>query len=489
MNNHNAHTIPISAYLMLPIMALAFYIAFIPHQSYPYLVHIDEWCHLAHSEAILQAGSTTYIDPFDGKFVRSLGTNLEAGFHLLWGIFHQISGVSWLTIFRYFPGIILLITVLSTYILAQRRGFGWEAAFFTCLIPTTIGILGPGFLVPVAMGLLFIPLSLFLAFNFRNVWSYVVLFIFTCFLLSIHAPSAICLVIILIPYILLNLKGNFKHSLGMGLALAAPALAPFPWIFARLLPTAKSLLIPQFPQEYVDLPRVLESYGYLPITLCILGTFLLAIRGGKKNYSLVFGLLALLAMLVTFFTFHYGLHIMYERGLMFMVLMVGIVAGVGLMEVKNLSLPEKLTAPIKTPIITQNIGKFLCLVLIGVTLFISIPERQDTRYYYMIDKEDYQAFIWIKENVGKEYEKAILDPWKATAFAALTGKSIHTRIHAFPKESDRQASLFLKGGCTDTAFLKENGISIIYTEEECRNPELIEVQKNIFLLKADQKDK
>jgi len=32
--------------LLLPIMGLAFYIAFIPHQNYPYPVHIDEWVHL-----------------------------------------------------------------------------------------------------------------------------------------------------------------------------------------------------------------------------------------------------------------------------------------------------------------------------------------------------------------------------------------------------------------------------------------------------------
>ena len=144
---------------MLPVIALAFYIAFIPHQNYPYPLHIDEWVHLAQSEAILQAGSTTYPDPFFGEMT-NLSNNLEAGFHVFWGVFHQISGVSWLTIFRYFPGVILIITALSTYVLAQRKGFGWEAAFFTCLIPTTIGILGPAFLVPVAMGLLFIPLSL-----------------------------------------------------------------------------------------------------------------------------------------------------------------------------------------------------------------------------------------------------------------------------------------------------------------------------------------
>jgi hypothetical protein len=458
---------------LLPILALAFYIAFLPHHNYPYPVHIDEWVHLASSKALMRAGSIT----FPGSFL------LEAGFHLFWGVFQTISGISWMDIFRYFPGIIFIITVLSVYVLAQRQGFGWEAALFTCLIPTTVGIMGPAFLIPVAMGLLFIPLSIFVAFNFRSGWSYLVLLIFTCFLLSIHAATAVGLVVVLVPYILLNLKGNFKHSLGITLAVAIPFLAPFPWIFSMLLPTAKSLLIPQPLPTYIDFPRVIHTYGYLPIALCLVGTFLLAVRGGKRNYGLILGLLALLVMLVTFFTFHYGVPIMYERGLMYMMLMVSIVAGAGLMGVKKLELPEKIGIRLRVPLITQNVGKFLCLVLIGLTLAIGIPDRQDTPYYHMIDRQDYEAFVWIKENVDDEYKKAILDPWKATAFTAITQKNIYTRIHAYPKDKDREAYAFLREGCTDTDFLRENGISIVYTRQGFRNPDLVEVRKNVYLLK------
>jgi len=468
---------------LLPILGLAFYIAFIPHNNYLYPVHIDEWVHLARSEAMLQAGSTTFIDPFFGQSISGLGSNLEAGFQLFWSVFQQISGISWLTIFRYFPGVIFIITVLSVYVMARREGFGWEAALFTCLIPTTVGIMGPAFMVPVAMGLLFIPLSLFLAFNFRTWWSYLVLFIFTCFLVSIHAPTAIGLVIILIPYILLNLKGNFKHSLWLILAIAIPFLAPFPWIFKMLLPTAQSLFSPQPVPTWIELPRIIQDYGYIPIGFCLLGTFLLVIRGGKKNYGLISGLLALLVMLVAAFTFHYGLHIMYTRGLMYMMLMLGIIAGAGLMGVRTIRLPSKLTVWLR-PFLSKNMGNILCLVLIGVTLAMHIPDRQETPYYRMIDEEDYQAFVWIRDNVNENYDKAILDPWKATAFSAITQKNIYTRIHAYPKSSDMEAYEFLRGGSTDTAFLRENEISIVYSRLSCDNPDLVRVRENIYLLKG-----
>ena len=492
---------------LLPLLGLAFYIAFIPHQNYPYPVHVDEWVHLAYSKAMLGAGSTTFTEPFYGESTIGLSSNLEAGFHLFWGVFQGISGISWLTIFRYFPSFIFMITVLSVYVMGRRDGFGWEAALFTCLILTTVGILGPAFMVPVAMGLLFIPQSLFLAFNFRTWWSYLVLFIFTCFLLSIHAPTAVGLVMILIPYILLNLKGNFKHSLGIILAIAIPFLAVFPWIFDMLLPTAKLLLIPQPLPTYIDFPRIIQTYGYIPIGFSLLGTFLLAIRGGKKNYSLILGLLALLVMLVTFFTFHYGLHIMYTRGLMYMMLMMGIIAGVGLMGVRTTSLPTELIAEaglravriIRLPskfitgpksflsgnvgnFLAKNVGNIVCLVLIGVILAVYIPDRQDTLYYHMIDEEDYQAFVWIRDNINEDYEKAILDPWKATAFTAITQKNIYTRIHSYPYAIDTKAYEFLRGGSTDTTFLRENEISIVYSQWSCDNPDLTEVRKNVYLL-------
>lgn len=488
--------------MLLPILGLAFYIAFIPHLNYPYALHVDEWLHLARSNAMLQAGSTTFIDPFFGQATIGLGSNLEAGFQLFWGTFQAISGIPWMVIFRYFPGIIFIITVLSVYILAQREGFGLEAALLTCVIPTTVGILGPGFLVPLSMGLLFTPLMLFLAFNFRTVWSYLLIFIFISFLLSMHAPSAISPIIVLTPYILLNLRGNFKHSLGIILALAAPFLVIFiilPSIANLLLPTAKSLLTSRPTTEYVQLPRVIQLYGYLPIVLSLLGAFLLAIRGGNKNYGITLGLLALLLMLVTFFTFHYGVPIMYERGLMYMMLMLSIVAGAGLMAVRNFVLPSRLSAWIKVPLISQNVGRFLCLVLVGITLAIAIPDRLDTPYYHMIDREDYEAFVWIKDNIDEDYRKAILDPWKATAFTAITDKNIYTRIHMAPKPSDMDAYAFLSSNSTDTNFLRGNGISIIYTrvyelrqggnvEYSSNNPDLEEVAKNIYLLKEAEKE-
>jgi len=465
---------------LVPVLALAYYIAFIPHLNYSYPLHVDEWVHLAFSDAMAEAQGIKFVEPFYGQGTIALSSNLEVGFNLFWSVFHQISGITWLSIFRYFPGIILIIIVLSVYVLARRQGFGWEAAFCTCLILTTLGILGPAFLVPVAMGLVFIPLSIFIVFNFKTGWSYLTLFIFTSFLFAMHAATAVGLFIILAPYILLNLKGNFRHSLCVTLALILPFLGSFPWIFDMLiLPTAQSLLEPAYPLSHVDIPRVIASYGYFPCVLAALGTFVLAMRGVKKSYGLTLGLLALLIMLVAFFVLQRGVPIMYERGLMYMMLMLSIVAGAGLMAIKNLKLPAKLGAPR----IIQRIGYPLCIALIVVILVIGIPSRQNISYYQMIDEEDYEAFVWIRDHIDDTYRKAILDPWKATAFTAITGKNIYIRIHETPGTDSEKAYKFLRGGCSDTAFLRAKEISIVYSQWPCSNPDLLEVRKNVYLLK------
>lgn len=484
MNWQNIRKVAKSDYpKLLLILALAFYLAFIPHQGSPYLVHLDEWLHMAFSNEIISEGSAFGLtDPFLGQ-----GTHgnqiFEVGSHLFWAIFYQISGISWLTIFKYFPGIVFMMTVLSAYVLGRRQGFGWEAALFVCFVLTTVGLLGPGFLVPLALGLLFILLSLFVAFNFKNGWSYFALFILTGFLVSLHPPTAISLVIILVPYILLNLKGDFKHSAGIALAVASPFLLPFPWIFDQLVPTAKLLLSPQVVPTHVDIPRIIPTYGYLPILLGLLGVLTLSLRGGRKNYGLVCGLIALLVMLATFFTLHYGQPHVYFRGLTIMMLMVGIVAGAGLMWVENLRLPARISSRLKVPSIMQNVGYLLCLILVGVTLYITIPARQNIPYYHWIDQEDYQAFVWIKDNIDETYEKAILKPLKGVPFTAITGKYAYARVYGLPSPNSGNASSFLNDGCKDTAFMKENGISIVYTRGECDNPDLVEVSDNVYLLK------
>ncbi len=475
-----------SDYLKLvPILGLAFYLAFIPHQNYPYPVHLDEWIHLSCADEVIKEGhALSLADPFSGG-APITNQRLEVGFHLFLAVFRQISGVSWLTIFRYLPGLIFVVTVLSAYVLGRRLGFGWEAALLTCLVPTTIGILGPGFLVPVALGLLFIPLCLFTAFHFRHWGAYVALSAFTLFLLAMHSATAIGMITILIPYIILNLRGNLLHGVAMTAALAVPCLIALPWLSEMLVfPAARELLVQTNGLvPYVNVPRIIPIYGYLPILLCTFGCVISVVKGDREKYGLVFGLLGLLVLLALFFKTGYGIGMMYYRGLQFMMLMMSIVAGLGLGAVKDFRIPAQIAERFRLPVLLRYLGYTSCLVLVVGILYTAVPVRQHIGYYHMIDDQDYQAFVWIRDNLDEGYGKAILDPLKGTPFTAITGKNVYAWLGAYPVESDVKAYGFLGGNSADTAFLRDNHISIVYSRQSVTNPALTEVRQYVYLLK------
>ena len=465
---------------LLLILALAFCMAFIPHIGYAYPLHVDEWMHMTYAETIAGTGAITFPDPFTGLTYINLGDNLWVGYHILWAMLQQVSGIPWIPLFRYFPSIIFMITVLAVYILASRQGYGLEAAFFTCLIPTTGGLLGPAFMVPMALGMLFIPLSLFLAFNVKKWPSYLLLFLFTSFLLISHATTAIVLCIILAPYILLNIKGNIRHAAGVLAALVLPFALSLPWTIPIAAETARQLLVPQYFSPYIELPDLLWKYGLLPIVFSFVGIFILIIKGSKKGLALILGLALLLVIMLIFYRLHYGLETIYERGLTAMLLILSILAGAGLFWVRKLKQPSDF--PYKhesTPM--KNVTNIGCVFLVVVILAIAIPTHLNAVFYHMIDDEDYWAFTWMKDNIRAQYATALLDPWKATAFSAITGKTSPCRIWLNQEPVDNRIYSFLADGCQNTAFLQNNRVSFVYNRLPCSNKDLIEIRANIYI--------
>lgn len=475
-----------SDYLKLVlVLALALYLAFIPHQGYQYPVHVDEWVHMALSTELLDNGGTDGLtSPFTGKNTE-WNQRVELGFHLFWGIFQEITSIPWVSIIRYFPAIIFMITVLSVYALCRKAGFGWEAALFACLVPTAIGILGPGFLVPVAIGMVFIPLTLFTLFYLRGWQSYVLLLLFFSLMMLTHAATAVSMIIIFSAYILLSFfKNERKHALAVVITLMLPFASSLLFMRRIVLNKIGSLFVTQPLPQHVDLPLDFATYGYLPTIIFAIGIFSLIRSGGSRNHGLAFGSLALLTMVITFVKFHYGVELVYLRGFVHLQLMMGVVAGSGLLWLRNIRLPDSLGARVKPAFISRNIGGILGLIVIVLTLIMVVPSRQNTIYYHMIDKHDYDAFAWIAENVEEYYDKAILDPWKATAFTAITGRKIYSKIVMSPGEDDMRAYEFLGKGCLNTAFLRNNNITIVYTRQQCENPDLINVRRYVYLLEA-----
>ena len=477
--------------ILLAILGLAFYITFIPHLSYPYPIHIDEWVHMSFANELMIERSFNIIEPFTGNPI-ALENRLEFGFQLPLGVFQQITEISWPHIFRYSPSIIFMVTIFLVYLFARKEGYGWQAALLSCLVPTTIGTLGPAFLVPVTLGLVFLPLMLYLAFNYKSWWSYLLLFIFTGYLISMHAPSIICIIIILLPYIILTSRKNPRHSLSITIAIFLPFLLILPFAFE----VVSSLITSLFTKQplIVDHPilQTLGNYGYLPIILAIIGVIGLLMRGGTKNISLVSGLTLLFIMLTAFQAFSIGIGSIYLRGQLFGTLLLGIIGGAGLREIGNIRFSKIIGVRVKYPLLIKYLGVGLCIIILVFTLITVIPTRQNEPYYHIIDDTDYNAFIWIRDNINEEFDRAILDPWKATAFTAITGKHVYTRTQIGPTAIGAETQYFLRDGSVDTELLKANKLSIVYTrifdgqrniDFRSDNPDLVKVAKNIYLLK------
>lgn len=466
--------------ILIFIIALGLYISWIPRQTGILPVHLDEWFHMACARHILiQGDAVDLIDPFYGG-QPWLFQFAERGFHLLLGVVQKITGLDWLLIFRYMPSIIFTMTILAAYIMGKRRGFGLESAFFVSLLPTTIGILGPAFLVPVATGLLFIPLSSFIIHNIDNWKGPIVLALFIFFLLTIHAYTAIAVAIVCFPYLLLNAKQNWKSSLRSGLALLLPFLISYPFAFQFANPVLDKISDPHEISTYVDFPWLVDSLGYITLGLCLVGTFFIGIRSNRQNTGLLFGFFILLALVVVYYQFHYGITGLYERGLLYALLIASIIAGMGLADLRKIEINFSLL-----PNIPHRIVKYGQTVIIGVmvllVVIIIVPQRQSTPYYKMIDESDYEVFCWIGENYGGQKLKALLDPWKGTAFTAVTGLRVTSRIIMAPAEIDDMIYEFLDNECRNTKFLVDNDISLVYTRQSCTNPNLVKVHEGVYI--------
>jgi hypothetical protein len=451
--------------LLILILLLAFFMAFIPHIGYAYPLHLDEWLHLAHTNALIEAGSITYPDPFYGKEITGLLSSQEVNYHLLLASLSEVSGIDWLVLFRFGPSLVLMLTVLAVYVLCRKEGYGLEAAFFTCLIPTTVGLMGPAFLVPVALGLTFIPLSLFIAFKVKSWPSYLLLTIIACFLWLLHPPTATVLYIIIAPYILLNLKSTWRNSISLATALLIPLLIALPWMWSMLLPALVRLQAAQPLPAQVDIPALLWLFGVFPLILCFMGIIVMARRGGRQSYGLIFGLGLLLFTGLALLWLQYGMYIIYLRGLHTALLLMGIMAGAGLLWVSSIKAPA---------------GSLLSALAVVAVLVMAVPARLEIPYYHMIDDDDYRAFVWIGANSAANEDPVMLDPWQASAFTALSGRNVYKQITGGPAMEDNMVWRFLNDGCAGSAFLRENKVTLLYNRLPCCTTDLDKIRDNVY---------
>jgi len=468
---------------LVAILVLAFFMASIPHWEYLYPLHIDEWWHYGDAQSLIEAGRMPYPDPFHSG--APLFPDKELGFHLFLGEFKLITGVSWVNLFRFLPGIIFALLAFLAFTFGRRRGFGLGAAFLVALIPTTVRFLGPAFLVPVALGLIFIPLTLLtlrrLMFDLRGP---VVLFLIFVSLLFIHPPTlAVISVIAVIHFILFLLPGSARSRAWQSVVALALLLSVYGLMFLWA-PSALDFVIKEAmdPEAHLAVPPIwdaLPKLGYVPVALFVMGAGILIYRGKRHDWALVVSAAGLLAFQQLYPRFYIGPDILYERGWLYIYVMMALLGGVALWELGKWTR----TALERRPATSAAASYVLIGIIVVSALTVSVRSHLSEPYYHVIDDATYQDFLWVKEYVPAQYSIGVLDTGVAWSFASVSGKFAYTAEVA-PNFHDegRSAMKFLQDGASDTSWLKENGITIVYTPWAIENSELMKVHNNVYLL-------
>lgn len=456
-------------FFLILILLIAFYLNFTPHRDYPYPVHVDEWTNVAFSQSLINSKSTVFIEPFMGE--KMIENDLEIGMRLFVALFKEITGLAWLHVVRYLPSVIFLITVLSVYIFASKGGYGLQAAFLTAMIPTSVRLIGPGFLVAVGVGILFIPLSLFIAHYSKK---YYILFLYIVFLFLLHPPTALAIILLLIPYIVLNYGKDTYHSKKLAITLFFAFLISMPRLYFLIFPTAEAIIS---PENYFlpPAPEVFKIYGYIPTFFFITGTYYITRNYAIKGYSLVAASFLLLLPIVLFARYEIGYGIIYDRNFSYLMILMSIIGGYGLMKMYN-------------SIKGRRGSRALYLLILLLTLGTSISSHALTPYYHVIDNTKYDDFLWIKNNLSDIEGITVLDPWTAKAYVPITGRFVYSHIPLGPSQYTFQRNneiyQFLNDKGKNSTFLASNNVSIVYTDTPIDNPELIEVRPRIYLYQS-----
>ncbi len=176
---------------VVTILLFSFWAGMGPHWDYRYPLHVDEWFAQGFTQSMIESGSLQYPTPYGGE---EISHHPEMGFHLLLAFLKTSTGLSWLGLYRVAPGVLVALLAFLVYALGRRDGFGWAAAIFVPLIPTSIRTLGPTFLVPVSAAMIFIPVTLMVLHRMeavgrgQSLWLLLVLIGGTLF---VHPPTEV----------------------------------------------------------------------------------------------------------------------------------------------------------------------------------------------------------------------------------------------------------------------------------------------------------
>jgi hypothetical protein len=425
--------------LLLLALSTAFYMGLIPKLDYAYLLHVDEWIHMDSAKRVLEeqgVGSPPHY---------------EAGYHILLVELHALTGLDWFQLFRWLPPVFFTVTVLLTYLVGQRFGCGLESAFLATMVPTTIRFLGPAFGVPVALGMLAVPLCLYLFLSPNFGLRGALLGSLVLFFVGItHPTSALLLAAILViiaGWTVLGNRGNRQGivlgALGL-LSIALPATVMLLWRQDQVVRVLKSLLEVGSPTALSPIPDAVDKFGVLPAALGALGAFSLGLGGSWRCYAVVTAALMIGGVIFAHDRTLLGFQSLADRGWLHFMLLVALMGGYGLAKLRE---GFQQAGTRLNLAVLRSLGVLVAGTLLTVAVVLGVRGHKAEFYYRLVDDATIADFQWATEQLAPGKRVAVLRTDLAYAYRALTRGPVQaTESFPFLNDQGRQAMKFLFEG-------------------------------------------
>ncbi len=463
-------------------MLFALILNFSPHFHYFYPIHVDEYIHIENAKQIVEKeGINNMTDP-TGRFYYN---DMEVGFHIfLSEIFILTNMKTENTIF--IPTIFLIFSMILIYVYLNKfsKISPITTIILIAIIPTTVTFLGEKFLVPVNISFIAIPGVLFLIERYerepanKNLIPFIPLISAS---LIFHPPSGFCVLAIIFTYVLLltfKLSNNTKGRKEKIFKILLTSAISFIIVIQLFIPSLLSKGIEAgifTKQNYLDdIIHFPDYFGIFPLILSATGIFFMIY---KKNLLVPLSLLILLIILFIYIYFQKIFLFPYGRIYIYISILLSISAGIGVYEILKFRWKR-----------TGEKFKILTIVIIILLIFLSIyeqlPKHDPNTYYYIMDNNDYENFIWIKENTPKN-STILTDSWKSKALIIFAERKVYSY---WPLGPDQKILYYCEAGdkflaekCNNTDFLINNNINYVYSCN-CENENLKEIKKCIFMV-------
>jgi hypothetical protein len=243
------------------------------------------------------------------------------------------------------------------------------------------------------------------------------------------------------------------------------------------------------PQELLTAPgSMIARLGYVPYLLFVVGLVLLARSRRRTDRALLVTTVLVSAYAFLHYEYGVGNAALYSRFILYLSLLLLLIAGLAAAWARRW-LAEFLSPRWAGAASFAAAGLVLGAVMLP-SLALNVDARYDETFYHRIGETQYDDFVWVRDNLCSGYGRALTDPKFGRPFAAISGRYAYAAIPATaapvrPQRLD-EARLVLKEGVPEADWLREHGVSIVYSTGRIESPELVKVHDRVYVLPDSQ---